>query len=183
MAADNADLAAILADYVPRGEYEEALAALDETVRERDELRAGSEATTKRLEELQKKYRTRSFKDAYEKVRRSLKVKDESADDVFELLKLEQDKDDPDEGLIRSNLEAFLEDRKHYLAQEESPRDRQRREAIPAGEGATRGASTRPGEPEMRVTRQQLGNALWMRDNQDRLLEAKRAGTLVIDED
>ena len=180
--SEQADIAAILADYVPRADYEEALAALTELEEDRNTHRTAADDRGKRLEDLEKKYRGRSYRDAFEKVRKAAKVKDEMADDAFRLLGLEQDEDDPDEAKISRALDAFLKERKHYITPEESPRDARRREQLEAGEGATRGASGRPGDPEMRVSYKQLNDASWMRDNQGRMLEAQRAGLLRIDD-
>jgi len=176
MSETNAELAAILQDYVPRGDYETALQAIEDAVTERDEFRAEIEELRPRAQELEKKHRARSYRDAFEKVRKG-KVRDDLADDAFRLLELAQDADEPDEGAIGKALDGFLKDRKHYSPESTKPRE------IPAGEGHSRGSHTRPGEPEMRVKRTELANALWMRENQGRVAQAQKAGLLVIDDD
>lgn len=182
MSTEHADLAAILQDYVPRGDYEEALHTLEEVIGERDRLRTDHEGSTKRLQDLEKKFRHRSYRDAFEKARKDRKVRDDLADDVFELLKLEQDSDDPDEKAIGKALDEFLKTRKSYLQQEESPRERQR-QSIPSGEGAARGKSVSPGEADFVATRSQLADALWMRQNQNRVAQAQAEGRFRIDDE
>lgn len=173
----------LLKDYIPRGDYEEALAALEEIAAERDQLRTDHEAVSKRAKELETKHRDRTYRDAFEKVRKDMKVKDSLADDAFRLLDIERDKDEPDEGRIKGALEKFLKDRKDYLQQEETPRERARKAEIPAGEGAARGSAGRPGEPEMVVSRKQLADALWMRDNQHKVLAAQKAGNFRLEDE
>lgn len=174
-----ADMADILKDYVGLDEYNATLDALNEAIEERDKLRADGEKHSGRVKELEGKVRGRSYRDAYDKARKELRIKDEFADDVFKLADLKMDADEPDEGAIRKTLEAFVKDRRHYLDTEERPA----KKALSAGEGASRGQSGRPGEPEFRVTNAQLKDAGWMRDNQGKMLEAKRAGLLVLEDE
>jgi hypothetical protein len=177
MPIDETELASLLQDYVPRSEYDAALDAIEQATREADEHRTAAEQHTGRLSELEKKVRGRNYRDAFDRLRKEHKVRDEVADDVFRLLGIEQDADEPDEKVMRRGLEDFLKDRKHYTA-EGTPRPKE----IPAGEGAARGRSVAPGEPEMRVTRAQLADAGYMRQNQKMIGEATRAGLLVIDD-
>lgn len=180
-----ADLATVLQDYVPRSEYEAALDAINAAYAERDEAVKGREADSARLKDLETKHRSRAYRDAYDKVRKDdsrthLRVKDEFADDVFRLLELQQDQDEPDSGKIASALEAFLKqgDRSKSYLQTDPPK----KTVLEPGEGSARGRSVAPGEPELRVTRQQLNDAMYMRDNQSRIAQATRAGLLVIDD-
>ena len=176
-ATTHAEIAGILKDYVSLDEYNATLDALNEAIQERDRLRGESEKTSGRVKDLESRVRGRAYRDAYDKVRKDLKIKDEFADDVFKLADLEQDADEPDEKAIRQALDGFVKDRKHYLDTEDKKR------TLPAGEGGSRGKSTGPGDPDFWVSYKQLNDLAWMRENQGRMLEAKRAGTLVIDED
>jgi len=174
-----ADIAALLQDYVPRAEYEAALSAIESAVSERDEAITQRDQHTTRLKDLESKVRGRSYRDAFEKLRKDAKVRDDFADHVFKLLELPQDRDEPDERDIRSKLDAFLKDNKAYVgpAEPEKPRTLER------GEGSTRGKPGAPGEPEFRVRRSELNSARWMRDHQDAVHKATQAGLLIIDED
>jgi hypothetical protein len=174
---NNAELATILQDYVPRADYEAALDGLNQAISERDEHRAAAEKHTGRLGELEKKLRGKTWREAYSKIAKDLKVDAKFEDDVYDLLKLDPDADEPDEKGLRRTLEKFLDGKKHFQAAE-APAPKQ----IPAGEGFGRGRSVAPGEPELRVSREQRNSAIWMRDNQSRMLEAKRAGVLVLDD-
>jgi hypothetical protein len=172
------DIAELLKDYIPRAEYEATLEALDATVKERDEHRTAAEKHGGRAAELEKKVRARSARDAFDKVADKLKIDGKFKDDVFRLADVPTDADEPDAGAIEKHLSAFLKEKPHFLAPEPT-----KPKTIPAGEGHSRGPSVRPGEPELRVRRTDLGNALYMRDNQKRIAEAQKAGVLVIDDD
>lgn len=177
-ASNASDIAAILADYIPRAEHEQLLDSLNQVLEERDTHKAAAEQHTARLAELEKTVRGRTYRDAFNKLAKDAKVKDEHADDVFELLKLEQDADEPDEKAIGKQLSKFLESRKHLIeSAEEKPKK------IPAGEGSERGRSTALTEPEFRVSQRESNDAVWMRRNGDAFRQAAKAGTLVLDED
>jgi hypothetical protein len=172
-----ADIATILKDYVPRSDYEAALEALQTATEETETARTEAGKHTERMSELEKKVRGRSYRDAFEKLRKDARVKDEFAQDAFDLLKLEQDKDDPDEKAMKSALNDFLKERKHFVSEEGV-----KPKVIPAGEGSSRGKSVAPGTPEFRVSYQQRNDALWMRENQESMRQAHRAGVLVLDD-
>jgi hypothetical protein len=172
-----ADIAQVLQGYVPIDEYNATLDALQAAIEERDSARTEGTKHSGRIKDLEGKVRGRAYRDAYDKVRKEHKVGDKFADDVYKLLGIEPDSDEPDEKAIGKALGEFVKDRPQYLDTQSAPK------SLPAGEGATRGRGGSPGEPEFRVGRRQLGDAGWMRDNQGRMLEAKRAGLLVIDDD
>lgn len=171
------DIAALLADYVPKADYEAALEAINEAIAERDAARGDAEKHTTRLQDLEKTLRGRTWRDAFDKIADEAKVKKSMRGDVFDLLKLAADNDQADEPGIKTALQAFLKDRPDYV--DSAP---PRPTTLPAGEGSLRGRSVAPGEPELRVTRQQLNDAVYMRDNQSRISAATRAGLLVIDD-
>lgn len=174
---NSADIAAILRDYVPRSDYEAALEAIEAAITERDEAHAAASKHTERLTTLEKAHRNRTWRDTYSKIADELKVNPDFKDDVYDLLRLEPDADEPDPRTLRKTVEDFLGKRPgKYTAEKAAPK------RLEAGEGATRGASVRPGEPEFRVTREQRTSAVWMRENQGKMLEAQRAGALVLED-
>jgi hypothetical protein len=177
MALDNESLASILADYVPKAEYESTLEALNALAEERDELAAERTKSAGRVSELEKAVRSRSYKDSYDRMAKELKIKDEFKDDVYRLAGVEEDADEPDEKGLRRHFEKFLESKKHYTQQEP-----ERPKSIPAGEGHGRGRSVSPGEPEFRVTRAQRNDASWMRQNQAAFQAASKAGAVIFDD-
>jgi hypothetical protein len=176
--ADTSELAALLQDYVPRSDYEAALEAVDGAVREREEHRAAADKHTGRLAELEKKLRGRTWRDKFRELAKG-KVKADHEDDVYELLKLQEDADEPDAKALGKQLDDFLEKRGAYKAAKADGRSKE----IPAGEGSGRGRSVAPGQPEFRVTPKERGDALWMRENQARFNQAAKDGTLVMDDD
>jgi hypothetical protein len=178
--ADDAGIAAILADYVPRHEYESTLQALDEAVTESNAHRTESEKHGGRLKELETKLRGRAARDAYGKVADRLKVNAKFRDHVFELAKIPADADEPDELTVESHLSKWLAANPQYVEQAaEQPAKPAR---LDPGEGASRGQSFAPTEPVLRVTRSEMANAVWMRANQSKFHAAAKAGLLVLDE-
>ncbi len=173
-----ADIAAILADYVPKADYDAALEALQSANDEGTTHRTTAEKSTARIAELEKTVRGRSYRDAFTKLAKDAKLKKEMTDDAFDLLKITQDKDEPDEKAMKAALDDFIKDRKHYVQEEET-----KKKTIAAGEGSTRGRSTSPGDPEFHVSPKELSDANWMRQNQGKMQEADKAGLLVLSDD
>ncbi len=172
------DIAAILADYVPKADYEAALDALKSATDEGGTHKTTSEKHAARVAELEKTVRGRTYRDTFNKLAKEAKLKDDLADDAYKLLGLTEDKDEPDEKAIAASLKEFLKDRKHYV-DEADPK----KKTIPAGEGSTRGRSTSPGDPEFHVTQRELNDATWMRHNQSKLQEAEKAGLFRLQDD
>jgi len=173
-----ADIAALLQDYVPRADYESTLEALESTVKERDTHKADLEKVTGRSAEIEKKLRGKAAREAYGKAAEKLKVDPKFRDDLFDIAKVPADADEPDQTAIEKHLAAFLKEKPAYITPEPS-----KPKTIPVGEGSGRGQSVRPGEPELRVKRSELANAMFMRDNQAKIREAQKAGVFVIDDD
>jgi hypothetical protein len=174
---DVADMAAVLRDYVPRADYEGALEALNAAIGERDEHRTAAEKHTGRVTELEKKLRGKAAREAFERAADKLKIDPKFRDDAFRLAEVPADADEPDMGAVEQHVSRFLKDRPHLIQQEPA-----KPKTIPAGEGSERGRSTAPGEPELRVTRQQMGDAVFMRANQGRVAAAAKAGLLTVDD-
>jgi tetratricopeptide (TPR) repeat protein len=171
---ESADIAAILADYVPKADYEAALDALSEATTTRDAHKGDIDKHLGRLTELEKKLRTKAAREAFEKAAEKLKIDPKFKDDIFELAKIPADSDEPDLGAIERHVSKFLEAKPQYA--------QSRPTKIEAGEGFERGRSVQPGEPEFRVTRKQLGDAVYMRENQSKVAAAAKAGLLVTDD-
>lgn len=178
--SEAADVAALLTDYVPRAEYEAALDAISQASRETEEFRTQDTQRSSRLKELEGKVRGRAYRDAFEKARKEdgRKVKDEFADAVFKLLDLKQDADEPNDRDLRNALDGFLKDNKGFVDDGKSST----RQPLEPGEGAVRGKSIAPGEPQLRVKMSELNNASFMRQNQAAVHAASKAGLLVIDD-
>lgn len=170
------ELATILQDYVSRSDYSDALEAVEAAIAERDEARSAATKHTDRLAQLEKMVRGRAWRDAFETARKDAKVKDDVADDVYRLLGLAEDDDEPDSKQIGKSLAEFLKTRGHYVASDKPGDGKPAR--IPAGEGSDRGRSGSPGDPEFHVSKQQRNDALWMRDNQSKMNTAAKAGLL-----
>ncbi len=174
------DIATLLADYVPKADYEAALEALQAATDAAETQGTAAETHAARVAELEKTVRGRTYRDTFNKLAKEAKLKDELADDAWELLKVAQDKDEPDEKAMKAALSEFLKapNRKSYVNEDEP-----RKKTIPAGEGSARGRSTSPGDPEFHVSPKDLNNASWMLLNQGKMREADMAGLLVLDDD
>jgi hypothetical protein len=171
------EIAEILKDYVPRADYDRALEALDEVTRERDTHSTELEKHRGRVGDLEKTVRGRAAKDAFAKVVDKLKIDQRFADHVFELAKVPADADEPDAAALENHVGAWLKQNPAFVRTETA-----KPTTIPAGEGHDRGRSVRPGEPELRVSRAQLKDAVWMRENQQRVGEAQKAGLFVLED-
>ena len=169
--ASAGELATILQDYIPRAEYEQALDALNTLESERNTHRDELAKYKPRAEQLERKLRERSARDAFNAVADKLKIDPKFRDDVFQLGKFEVEGDEPDVKAMEKHFATFMDGKDHYK-QTDAPKPK----TIPAGEGAQRGQSTSPGVPRYQATRQQMRDAVWMRDHQKEVTEARRAG-------
>lgn len=179
MASDN-ELAAILADYVPRSDYEEAIQALTElddthktTSKELEDLRGTHTTAAKRLEELEAKTRGRAYQDTFREVSKG-KVKEGMEDDVYQLLGIKHDADEPDPKAMEAALKAFLEKKPAYLAGEPA------KKKLATGEERSRGSYAQPEEGTFSVTRAQMKDGAWTRQNGAKVAAASEAGLLQI---
>ena|ERR1017187_1369004 len=175
-ASSASEIASLLADYVPKADYEATLDALNTALTERDTLKTGHDAHAKRVGELEGKVRSRAARDAYDKVADKLKINPDYKDDVFALAKIQMDGDEPDVKAMEKHLSTFLGDNKRFAIAEDKPKK------IAAGEGSGRGSSGSPTEATMKVSRSQLANAVWKRENQQAVAKARQAGLLEIEE-
>jgi hypothetical protein len=194
------DLATILQHYVPRSEHEsilDALATLDEentslrdSLKKFDGVDAGK--LRDRISELEGKVRTRSHRDAFDKLAEDFRIKDEFKEDIFDVIKFEMTKDEPDTKAMKGRLKDWLgerESRKHYVRpadegegqgdgeEEDFPRskttpqssDEGRPAAKPKlfteGEDRGRGGPPANGTQKFRYRSSDLSNHEWMKEN------------------
>jgi hypothetical protein len=86
------------------------------------------------------------------------------------------DGDEADVKAMEKHLSTFLGDNKRFAIAEDKPKK------IAAGEGSGRGSSGSPTETTMKVSRSQLANAVWKKENQQAVAKARQAGLLEIEE-
>jgi hypothetical protein len=168
-----ADVAAILADYVPKAEYEQTLELLEQTLAERDTHKTAAEKSASRITELEGKVRGRAAKDVFNQIADKLKIDPKFKDDVFDLAKFKVEGDEPDAKAIEKQLSEFLSEKKHFILDEKA-------KPLTKPEGGGRGTPATPDKTTMTATKAQMRDALWMRDNQKAVSMAAAAGALEI---
>lgn len=147
-------------------------------------LAGDHETATKRLAELTEKVRTRSHRDAAEKVFDGLKVRKELRDDLYDLARIKPEADEPDEKALKARFDELLEKRPWAIAQEEDQpepdKEKPSRSKLDADGDGGRGGSIKSGEGKFKVKRADIRNPDWMRKNQDKYHKAATEGTLVL---
>jgi hypothetical protein len=201
MASDDS-IAAILKDYVPRSEHEQVLDALSSLDEENGQLKGqlarfegvDPDKLNGRIKDLEGKVRGRNYQDAWESVAEKLGIDDDFRDDVFESLKLPNDKDEPDAKALEKHAREWLdakESRKKYLKPAEEgdapaggttpqagdkgrPADRPR---LHAEDEAGRGGAVAGGKM-FRYRSENLSDAEWMKHNAVEYARAAAEGRL-----
>lgn len=121
-------------------------------------------------------------KAAFERAAAKAGVKPDAVGDLYSLLGLTADADEPDEKSIAKALEKGLETRPWAKAETKADEPKETKEApkkLAPGEGANRGQSgSAPGT--LTVSKADLGDWEYMQKNQAAVSAAAAAGTLVI---
>lgn len=176
-----------LKDYVHISQYEQLQASYDAALdeieaanKEREEhgkFKASAEKSAARLAELEAKLRTRTHRDAAEKVFEESRVKKHLRDDMYRLSEWKADADEVDEKALRKHFAEVLE-RRPWAIDQEAAGDKPAKKRLDTEEPAGRGPAVSDKPGRFKVTRQQIRDPKWMRHNQDRYAEAIRSDSL-----
>lgn len=142
------EIAGILANYVPKGEHDRILDAMNAMDEENTQLKAklakfdgvDPEKLRGRIGELEGKVRTRNHRDAFNQVADELEIDPDFRDDVFEMGKWAMDKDEADPRAMKAHYRDWLDakdSRKKYLKAREAAE-------APAAEGTGQDKGTTP---------------------------------------
>ncbi len=199
------DIASILANYVPRGEHDGILDALNALDEENAELKAklkafdgiDPEKLKARVGELEGKVRTRNHRDAFNAIADELEIDPDFRDDVFDMAKWDMSKDEADPKAMKAHFRDWLDAkdaRKKYLKAKESAEEGTEGQAEgktpPAGdkekgtpqprlhtEDTGRGGPSAGGKM-FRYRSSDLSNHEWMRQNAQAYARAAAEGRL-----
>lgn len=183
MSAENdSSIATILEGYIPRTEYERTLEALDEAMTELETHRGSAEKHGLRVTELEKIVRGRSARDAYDKVADKLHIDKRFRDHAYKLAEIPADADEADAAAVEAHVQKWLTANPDFVEQApaapEKPKTLERNEF-----DAGRGRAISPGNPRMQVTRKQMADAVWQKQNGEAFNAASKAQMLDIIDD
>jgi hypothetical protein len=151
---------------------------------ERDQARADSEKAKSKyddsklkaeMESLKVQLRDTKHRTVVDRHLAEAGIRPEARDAFYKLAEYKAEGDEPDEARVK----AFVEEAKGklgYLFGEPEPADK----GGGPGPGRGQGASAGGGNGKFRVTRAQLADPHWCRENHDRRKEAMKAGTMEI---
>lgn len=198
------EIAGILANYVPKGEHDRILDALNSLDGENAKLKAqlakfdgvDPEKLRGRISELEGKVRTRNHSDAFNAIADELEIDPDFRDDVFDMAKWPMDKDEADPKAMKAHFRDWLDAkdaRKKYLKSksEETPAAEGQGQGNPAPEAggkvprqprlhteeSGRGGPSAGGKM-FRYRSSDLSNHEWMRTNAQAYAKAAAEGRL-----
>jgi hypothetical protein len=174
-----AEIGAMLENYVPRGEYESVLEALNAATEERDTHRTAAETHSGRLKELETKLRGKAAREAYDKAAEKLKINPKFREHAFKLAEIPANADEPDAAAIEAHVQKWLTANPDFV--EQAPAAPERPKTLERNEfDSGRGRSVSPGSQRFQVTRKEMADAVWQRQHGADFNAASKAGLLDI---
>jgi hypothetical protein len=175
-------------------ELEAAKAALAGLEKDRDGWKTKAEAAPSdlqaKVDELTGKLRGVNHRAAFDKLAKAANVRPEAVQDLYDLTKYAPDADEVDEAKITTLIGEAVQSRPYLLGEEKAP-DGASTQPGAATNGAVRLGNQAPppgsalgtqdtASGRFVVRERDLKDAGWMFQNQSRIAEARRAGTLVM---
>jgi hypothetical protein len=124
------------------------------------------------------KLRSTVHRQAFKDKALAARVDPKAVDDLWKLAGYEPEGDEPDDEAIDGLVKAAQEVRPYAFLKDEPPADEPKpppRLKKPIDDGRGRPPASNPAK--FQVTRRQLADGVWMRENQPRVREAQKAGT------